>query len=85
MNEYTWTSPPGDTIHDILNERGLSTQDFADQMGLTPREAGDLIDGSAIIDPGIAKRLSETLGSTPGFWLERERIYRQYLHMVIDD
>jgi HTH-type transcriptional regulator/antitoxin HigA len=72
-----WKSPPGDTINDILEERRYSLLSFSQKMRLTSTEVDGLFDGSTKITPEIARRLSETIGGTIGFWLERERRYRQ--------
>ena len=71
-----WTSPPGDTIREILESIDLSIAGFADGIGCTEARARELIMGSASIDEKLAPRLSETLGGSERFWLNRERQYR---------
>lgn len=72
-------SPPGDTMLDILEERGLTTKDFAKRMGNKHDFIIDLITARQPINYAIALNLSEVLGSNPQFWLERERQYREKL------
>lgn len=72
-----WYSPPGDTIADILHERKLPLSDFARYMNISLLECGNLLSGNMVITKEIAKKLSEVLGSTVRFWLNRELGYRK--------
>jgi HTH-type transcriptional regulator/antitoxin HigA len=78
MEEFkpNWKSPPGDTINDILEERRYSLLSFSQKMRMTSTEIDRLLDGSMEITLEIARKLSETIGGTTEFWLERERLYR---------
>jgi len=71
-----WTSKPGDTIVDCLKEREMSLTEFAEKMNISIVYIGRIIDGSTPINKDIAERLSEVLGSTSEFWVEREKQYR---------
>jgi plasmid maintenance system antidote protein VapI len=72
-----WKSSPGDTINDILEERRWSLLSFAQKMRMSLDDVNRLIDGSIPITPWVADRLSETIGSTPDFWMERDKQYRR--------
>ncbi len=72
-----WASAPGDTIADILGERGLSLAEFAQRMGHTPEYARDLLEGRVSITIGIARRLEKLLGASVEFWMSRDFQYRQ--------
>jgi len=72
-----WVSPPGDTIADLLEERGWTAADLASRLDCPPEQVSRLIDGSDSISGDMAERLAQTLGSTPGFWLRREAGYRE--------
>ena len=71
-----WVSPPGHTIVSILDERELTVEQFAHEIGRTPAAAQKILDGSQRIDPDLARRLSATLGASELFWLSREHDYR---------
>ena len=71
-----WASPPGDTIADLLEERGWSQAELSRHLGWTPRQVSQLLKGKAPVTEDVAQRLSEVLGSTVGFWLTREAQYR---------
>ncbi|MEY4583455.1 MAG: hypothetical protein RL701_8158 [Pseudomonadota bacterium] len=74
-----WVSPPGDTIAELLDEKGWDQAALADRMGLTHKHINDLVRGRAAISPDAAQRLSTVLGSTIEFWLTREAHYRATL------
>lgn len=71
-----WISPPGETIADLIEKRGWSQADLAKHLGYTLKQVSLLIDGKASITEEIALKLENVLGSTAGFWLRREALYR---------
>jgi HTH-type transcriptional regulator/antitoxin HigA len=74
-----WVSPPGDTIADVLVERGWSCAELARRMGCAETHISQLINGKAAITEDTASRLERVLGSTAGFWLRKEATYRERL------
>ena len=78
-----WTSPPGDTIAEILALRRFSLADFARRIDATVALARDLTRGVAGIDNELAKRLENVLGPSARFWLRREQQYRDDLARII--
>jgi len=74
-----WISPPGETIADLIEERGWSQDDLAKRLGYTLKQMSLLIDGKASITEETAIKLENVLGSTAGFWLRREALYRTEL------
>jgi HTH-type transcriptional regulator/antitoxin HigA len=72
-----WVSAPGETIIDILRERGLSVDEFARHMRQSPEETKNLLQGRTAITLGIARRLKEVIGASPEFWMARDFQYRQ--------
>jgi addiction module HigA family antidote len=77
-----WISPPGDTIADILEELGWTQAELARRLGYTEKHVSQLINGEAPITEDTAARLERVLGSTPGFWLRKEAIYRKRLRLL---
>lgn len=71
-----WVSPPGHTIVSILEQRELSVEQFADQIGLSPTVAQKILDGTQAIDVDVARALSRSLGASENFWIAREHDYR---------
>lgn len=74
-----WISPPGDTIEDLLEERGWTRVEFAQRTAFTPKHINELLKGRAPISADTAAKLARVLGSTPEFWLVREARYRAAL------
>ena len=71
-----WVSPPGNTIADLLEERGWKQGDLAIRLGYTQKHVSLLINGRVPITADAAQRLARVLGSTPNFWLTLEANYR---------
>ncbi len=74
-----WVSAPGETIEDLLEERGWTQAEFADRIGFTRKHVNGLIKGRAAITPDAALRLEAVLGASADFWLTREAQYREAL------
>lgn len=74
-----WVSPPGDTIEDLLSERGWTQAEFATRTGFTKKHINDLVKGRAAITPDAAMRLERVLDAPADFWLRRESRYREAL------
>lgn len=75
----SWVSSPGETILDILEERGWSKKEFSKQIGVAPKNVNKLLRGEVKLTAQLATSLSQVLGSTPEFWLNREALYRMSL------
>jgi len=80
-NTFTpdWISAPGDTILDLLEERGWNQVEFASRTGYTTKHISQLINGKAAITEDTALKLERVLGSPASFWLTREAQYREAL------
>lgn len=74
-----WISVPGETIQDLIQERGLGLSDLASRMDLTLDRVKALMSGNTQITNNLAQQLASTLGATKDFWLQRERKYREAL------
>lgn len=74
-----WFSIPGDTINDLLKERRISVETFADKIGMTVLFVKSLINGNEDITTDVANKLSNVLGASVDFWLRREFQYREDL------
>lgn len=74
-----WISPPGDTILDLLEERGWKQTELARRTGYTTKHISLLINGKAPITDETAIKLERVVGSSAHFWLSREAQYREGL------
>ncbi|MFP3892041.1 helix-turn-helix domain-containing protein [uncultured Ralstonia sp.] len=73
-----WVSPPGDTILDLIEERGWTQSELARRLGYTEKHISQLINGKVPLTDEAALRLERVLGSNAGFWLAREAKYREH-------
>lgn len=77
-----WASPPGDTIADLLEERGWSQQELAQRLDYSEKHVSQLINGKVPLTEDAAARLASVLGAPVGFWLKREAQYREQLAVL---
>ncbi|OGR08429.1 MAG: XRE family transcriptional regulator [Deltaproteobacteria bacterium RIFOXYD12_FULL_50_9] len=79
-----WVSPPGDTIFDLLEERGWKQTELAKRTGYTTKHISLLINGKAPITDETAIKLERVIGSTAHFWLSREAQYRESQFRIVE-
>jgi len=72
-----WTSAPGDTITDILQEHEISIVQFAEQIGQTLDDTHNLLQGRSTITIAVARKLERVLGASVEFWMARDFQFRQ--------
>lgn len=74
--------PPGATIQDQIEDRGMSRKELASRMDMSEESLSRLINGDVQLTPYIAERLERVLGIPSGFWSNLEYIYREKLSKV---
>src|SRR3954471_19802324 len=72
-------SPPGDTLADLLEERGMSQAELALRLGRPRKTVNEIVRGKAAIEPETALQLESVLGTPASFWMAREASYREWL------
>lgn len=72
LEQPDWASRAWDTIEDILRDRHIEVDEFETMMGNEDGLADALKSGSRRIDFRLAKALSDNLGASPAFWLQRD-------------
>ncbi|WP_431674487.1 ImmA/IrrE family metallo-endopeptidase [Rhizobium leguminosarum] len=77
--EPNWASAPGATIVRLMDAKEIPFDEMASGLGMSENQLQALIDGRARIDATLASALSENLGSTPRFWLARDKTYVEEL------
>jgi HTH-type transcriptional regulator/antitoxin HigA len=70
---------PGETIKEVLDERGITQKDFALRLGRTEKNVSQLVNGKAPITPETAIELERVLGVPASFWNNAEARYRDHL------
>ena len=75
-------TPPGATIKEQLNDRGMSQKEFAARMDMSEKHISKLINGEVQLTPEVAVRLEVVLGVPARFWNSLEAVYREKLIKV---
>ena len=73
--------PPGTTLREILEERGMSQSDLAMRAGITDKTVSQLVSGIAPLTYETAAKLEMVTGVPSSFWSARETRYRSTLLM----
>lgn len=69
--------PPGWTLSDLLEERGMSQADLARRTDLSVKHINQLIKGRVPLSTDVALRLERVTGVPARFWLKRESTYQE--------
>lgn len=72
-------TPPGATIKEQLDDRGMSQKELAACMAVSDEYVNHLINGEVQLTPDVANRLEIVLGIPASFWNNLEAIYREKL------
>ncbi|MDE2662353.1 MAG: helix-turn-helix domain-containing protein [Gemmatimonadota bacterium] len=72
-------SPPGDTLREILHERGLTQAELATRTGRPKKTISEIVNGKAAITVDTALRFELVMGVPAAFWNTREQHYREHL------
>lgn len=78
-------TPPGATIKEQLQNRGMSQKEFAARMDMSEKHISRFINGEVILSPDMAVRLEMVLGLPASFWNNLEAIYREKLQLVKEE
>ena len=66
---------PGYYIKEIVDDSGLTQQDFAKRLGTTPKNLSLLIRGEQSLSVDIAMKLSRMIGTSVSYWLNLQNAY----------
>ncbi len=69
--------PPGFTIQEMLEDAGITQDEFAARMEFSRETVDYLIKGNVPITSEIAEKLSEIIGLSKKYWLNREVSYQE--------
>lgn len=78
-------TPPGATIKEQLEYRGMSQREFAKRMDYSEKFISQLINGQVELTPNTAHRLEMVLGVPSAFWMNLEACYREKLLKVEEE
>ena len=77
--EPDYISPPGDTLLELLDERGMTQTELAERTGRPIKTINGIIKGHKAITAETALQLERVLSVPARFWLAREQEYREFL------
>ncbi len=66
---------PGYYIKEIMDESGVSQEDFAQRLGTTSKNLGILLRGDQSLSIDMATKLSRLLGTSVSFWLNLQQAF----------
>src|SRR5216683_2157666 len=80
-NQYApdTVSPPGETLLEVLESRGMSQAELAERTGRPIKTINEIVKGKAAITPETALQFELVLGIPATFWNNREQQYREAL------
>jgi HTH-type transcriptional regulator/antitoxin HigA len=74
-----WGVPPGDSLQEILDDRGITQADLARRMDRPLKTINEIVKGKAAITPDTAIQLERALAIPATYWNNLERNYREYV------
>ncbi|MBC8874161.1 MAG: ImmA/IrrE family metallo-endopeptidase [Planctomycetes bacterium] len=77
--EPDYIVPPGATLKETLEAKGMSQADLALRLGLAEKTVSQIINGIAPISFETAEKLELVTGVPANFWNQRELTYREGL------
>lgn len=70
-----WTVLPGETLRDLLEERGMTQTALARATGYTTKHVNFVVNGRASITADFALALEGALGTSAAFWMNLQSGY----------
>ena len=66
---------PGYYIKEIIDDSGLTQEDFAKRLDTTPKNISLLVRGEQKLSIDIAMKLSRMIGTSVSYWLNLQNAY----------
>lgn len=76
---------PGYYLKEMVEESGLTQDDFAKRLGTTPKNLSVLIRGEQSLSIDIATKLSRMLGTSIAYWLNLQQTYDEMQAEFLSD
>lgn len=77
-----WASPLGETATRLMEKADIDALDLAERLEITVRETRALLSGVTPLREEAAHTLSEVLGGSPVYWLNRDRFFRDSVSRI---
>lgn len=82
QEEKDFLSHPGESLKELIDFKGISQKELAQNMGRPEKTISEIITGKAAITTDTALELERALGVSATFWVNRENRYRQKLSLL---
>jgi len=82
LGETDYAVSPGETLQELLEERGMSQRELARRAGLSPKHVNKLLQGLVPLSADVAVRLERVVGTPARFWNQMEANYRSDLQRI---
>lgn len=76
---------PGYYLKEIVEDSGLTQEDFAKRLGTTPKNLSILLKGDQRLSIDIASKLSRMLGTSISYWLNMQQAFDEKLAEIHSD
>ena len=76
-NDTIIAMPPGETIREQLEQRGMQQKELAAHMRMSEKHVSNLINGKVGLTQETALKLERVLGIPARFWNSLEASYRE--------
>ena len=77
--------PPGATIKEMIDDRGISEAQLAAKIGESEEFVRQLIEGEVELTDAVAGNLATVFEMRSSFWVDMERLYRDDLIKVAEE
>lgn len=84
-SRHTIATPPGTTIKEQIEDRGMTQKELAARMKLSEKHISKLINGEVHLTPETAMKLEFVLGIPARYWNNLETIYREKLQKIEEE
>lgn len=82
LGDTDYAVPPGETLRELLDERGLTQRDLARRADLSPKHVNRLLQGLVPLSADVAQRLEHVTGTPARIWNQLEANYRSDLERL---
>jgi len=82
LGDTDYAVPPGETLQELLEERGMSQRELALRAGLSPKHVNKLLHGLVPLSADVAVRLERVTGTPARLWNSLEASYRSDLQRI---
>lgn len=81
VKEVNWVSPPSETILRLIYQKNINLNSFRLEAGFSVEQFSNLLHDKLDVNHSLASMLSDILGGSPNFWINR---YKQF-HNNLDE